>query len=380
MLRALGDRCLVITPKHVIEDVLDSVTVIVSSTQRSGAVLLRHTPLADLSVLALPEQRSFSCPSWTPDSALASVLEMATTGTISTREFDGSRTNTQVRVVKLDGETISLEVATPGKRIQQGMSGSLLIIADKAAGILRAVDSLGIGEAYRLDFIERVAMITLAGQARSATSLDPRAAMTVLDRALAERNGAQMMQVPALEQLIAQRNTFQAMDFSGVSLAQARIGGGQFNEANFTLADLADVKAISSDLHRARMAFTTMDRMVMDSARVTSVYAPFATGSAVSFRSTRLDSSNFVAADLRGADFRGASLRGAAFPLADLRGARFDGADLRGAFLTGALLDSATFGQAVFENTKNVLGASMVGVQFDGHAAARVMSARGGIW
>ncbi|WP_353268550.1 pentapeptide repeat-containing protein [Gemmatimonas sp.] len=351
---------MILTPRHVTERMANTAMVVLSANRRGAAGPFRETPI-DLALLKLVAPKEFgTCPAWVPDSTLARVLDSATDGVVASRDFGGGRSLVAVNIRRVDESSIVVEPRSQTDAISKGMSGSLLLVGGIPAGMLYEATDERAGTAYRLDYIERIVGPVFATADPASKPVDPRAAMDILERAITKKDGSQMMQVQALEQLLGLGNKFNATDFSGVWLAKARLDGGTITQANFLLSDLTEVSAIKADLSGTQFGFVAAENARFDSANVSGSRSPFISAQRSSWRTANLSGSNFWGADLRGADFRGADLRSTAFAFADLRGARFEGADLRGAYLTGAVLDSAHFDGATFGET-NVLGASFHG-------------------
>lgn len=137
MLQRRGDECLIITPKHVVEDSIIEILVTFPDRSEAEAIVLEQYA-EDIALLRLKSQPTSGCPERAfNESQLATILNSATEGVLKRRDESGSASLLQVDVVGYDEHRlIRVEPRSSTKSIKQGYSGSVLYLNNQAVGML----------------------------------------------------------------------------------------------------------------------------------------------------------------------------------------------------------------------------------------------------
>ena len=156
-----GNECLIITPKHVVENpegelygvFSDGVDVQYGDRSRGIATALERFA-EDVALLRLAEQPADGCreePLVT--AALEEILATATEAVLKHRAEEGSDRYTHVNIVSKDAyDSIEVEPTSSSGSIEEGDSGSLLYVGNDAVGMLVSVNSeTGQGTVMRAD-------------------------------------------------------------------------------------------------------------------------------------------------------------------------------------------------------------------------------------
>ena len=132
-------ECLVLTPKHVLVSNAD-VTVTGETARRVPAERLRELP-SDLAVLRVAADSGICPAAATPPKALElrQALQRSVEGVLRTRTEDGRMVLTPVRLRDVGDEFLTVGWERVEDTIAQGMSGSLLEVEHRPAGLLQTV-------------------------------------------------------------------------------------------------------------------------------------------------------------------------------------------------------------------------------------------------
>lgn len=144
-LRKRGKECLIITPKHVIEDAFEITLMLPDRSVVYAEVLERYG--LDVAVLRADAGAFKNCPDQPfRIEEISDLLENNDRGTLRMRDSDGSAQLVQVIIEGYDTyKTIRILPGKEGQIIQQGFSGSLLYIDRKVVGMLtHVVDGIGV--------------------------------------------------------------------------------------------------------------------------------------------------------------------------------------------------------------------------------------------
>ena len=198
--------------------------------------------------------------------------------------------------------------------------------------------------------------------------MDVQTARAVLDRAVAAKNLSNQGQVEAIETLLADGDTYENADLSGIRLAGANLAGGTFSRAMLTGTDLSESTAKEADFSKANLDFANLNGADLTGANLESAWLEFTDAESTVFTDAQASRVSFLGANLRGADFRNADLRDASFIMADLSGARLDGANLENTLFFATLLEDVTFEDATFSNTEITGSALSEGALTSGQA------------
>jgi len=199
-----GNECLVITPRHVIEDkdgnlraMFKPVEVTYADRSRTTAKTLERFG-EDVALLRLEEQPRAGCRDerFAAD-GLDRLLGASTEGVLKRRTEDGSDAFTPVAIASHDAyDSIRVEPALPSGSIDQGDSGSVLYIENRPVGMLTDLDEeTGLGVVMRADKLMSVIAPFMAASQRDASlflSLDANSAFleTALSREARRRGVA----------------------------------------------------------------------------------------------------------------------------------------------------------------------------------------------
>ena len=157
ILRAVGNECLVYTPKHVVED---SAGIFVSGRfKRDVEASLLTTYPQDLAVLSIPQNDIELCQesTWKDGGArVSAILNSASKAKLSFRKKNGGLTEYDLKIVEKGIHTyFHVKLDNSKKSIKQGMSGSTIYVGSYPIGMLVSVND-GIGKVLRLDDITNI--------------------------------------------------------------------------------------------------------------------------------------------------------------------------------------------------------------------------------
>lgn len=136
-LQKRGGECLVITPRHVVENAMFD--IIATFPDRRDVLATKLELFAeDVALLRLETQPSNGCAERAfNEERLSAMLSSATEGVLKRRDESGSASLLQVNVVGYDEHRlIRIEPRSSTKSIKQGYSGSVLYIDSQAVGML----------------------------------------------------------------------------------------------------------------------------------------------------------------------------------------------------------------------------------------------------
>jgi hypothetical protein len=156
LLRDRNGTCFVITPQHVIVDAYD-VEVVTEGRLRADATVETEYP-GDIALLRVAGPSSLPCPPfWDNPPDLSERLASMEEATVVSRNPDGSLHRRFVRIVGVDETSILLRPMAEGDALFKGLSGSLVLVDGRPAGMLQEVETeMGDGRAVRLDQLSNV--------------------------------------------------------------------------------------------------------------------------------------------------------------------------------------------------------------------------------
>jgi len=136
-LQKRGEECLVITPRHVVENSISDIVVLFPDRSEVEATIL-ELYAEDIALLRLTSQPSDGCSDRAfNEERLSTVLNSVTEGVLKRREESGSASLLQVDVVGYDEHRlIRIEPRSSTKSIKQGFSGSVLYMNSQPVGML----------------------------------------------------------------------------------------------------------------------------------------------------------------------------------------------------------------------------------------------------
>jgi len=140
-------------------------------------------------------------------------------------------------------------------------------------------------------------------------------------------------------------------DFSGADIGGANLSHGSYEGVILERANLAQSRAINSDMDRAELTGADLRGADWSKASLVGAFSREINAEGSTWDYANLAEADFSLALLNGASFRNAILRDVDFGGADLRRADLRGADLRGAKLKEAMLDNALLEGALIEDT-----------------------------
>jgi hypothetical protein len=149
-----GSDCFIITPRHVIGDADDQIEVVGPQSARAIArleVLLPH----DIGILRvhLGSGSTDVCAPWPQHGDVGTVVSSSRDGVLRSRREDGGEDQIPIYIVSSDFQEI--EISPVQGVIQEGMSGSAIVVGQSVIGMLLDVDMRsGHGTAIRTDRIE----------------------------------------------------------------------------------------------------------------------------------------------------------------------------------------------------------------------------------
>ncbi len=146
ILQQRGDECLIITPKHVVEDAESFDIELVFPDRSIGTAVLVERFAEDVAVLRPHDVSNLFCEDQPfSDIAISEFLPRNEQGTLRMLDSDGSTQLLQVNIEGFDAyKTIRIIPTDPNTPIQQGFSGSRLYIEGQLVGMLTSVEE-GIG-------------------------------------------------------------------------------------------------------------------------------------------------------------------------------------------------------------------------------------------
>lgn len=159
ILQKRGSECLIVTPKHVVEDA-DSFDVLVQYSDRnevSAEVVERFSE--DVAVLRADNSTGSYCDNRPfQDAEIANLLSNNQRGTLRKLGSDGSTGFVQVDIVGFDSyKTIRIKPSDSNTPIKQGFSGSRLYIDGQLVGMLTNVNAQsGMGLVMQSSFLNSV--------------------------------------------------------------------------------------------------------------------------------------------------------------------------------------------------------------------------------
>jgi len=146
----VNNTCYVVTPKHVIGDA--TTANIMLPTRQYFTADLAHVFDVDMAILEsnIPEAQC-NRNTFLQVSDLKKLLEVYQTGVLKTRLADGSVLQSKIVINTVDEtEYLAIKPERADEPFKQGYSGSILFVAEQAAGVLLEVDEEG-GVVYRAD-------------------------------------------------------------------------------------------------------------------------------------------------------------------------------------------------------------------------------------
>lgn len=146
----VNGTCYVVTPKHVMGDA--TTANIMLPTRQYFTADLAHVFDVDMAVLEsnIPEAQC-NRNTFLQVSDLKKLLEVYQTGVLKTRLADGSVLQSKIVINTVDEtEYLAIKPERADEPFKQGYSGSILFVAEQAAGVLLEVDDEG-GVVYRAD-------------------------------------------------------------------------------------------------------------------------------------------------------------------------------------------------------------------------------------
>src|SRR5690606_34736975 len=146
----VNGTCYVVTPKHVIGDA--STANIMLPTRQYFTADLAHVFDVDMAILEsnIPEAQC-NRNTFLQVSDLKKILDVYQTGVLKRRLADGSVLQSKIVINTVDEtEYLAIKPERADEPFKQGYSGSILFVAEQAAGVLLEVDDEG-GVVYRAD-------------------------------------------------------------------------------------------------------------------------------------------------------------------------------------------------------------------------------------
>ncbi|SFR50101.1 hypothetical protein SAMN04488070_1532 [Pseudidiomarina maritima] len=151
----VNGTCYVVTPKHVLGDA--QTANIMLPTRQYFTADLAHVFDVDMAVLEsnIPEAQC-NRNTFLQVSDLKKLLDVYQTGVLKTRLADGSVLQSKIVINTVDEtEYLAIKPERADEPFKQGYSGSILFVADQAAGVLLEVDDEG-GVVYRADALTQM--------------------------------------------------------------------------------------------------------------------------------------------------------------------------------------------------------------------------------
>jgi|GEM_PF-2158208 len=151
----VNGTCYVVTPKHVLGDA--QTANIMLPTRQYFTADLEHVFDVDMAVLEsnIPEAQC-NRNTFLQVTDLKKLLDVYQTGVLKTRLADGSVLQSKIVINTIDEtEYLAIKPERADEPFKQGYSGSILFVADQAAGVLLEVDDEG-GVVYRADALTQM--------------------------------------------------------------------------------------------------------------------------------------------------------------------------------------------------------------------------------
>lgn len=156
LLRERNGECFVVTPKHVVEGSGDVTVVAAGRLEAAGR--LDTTFTEDVAILRVVDRGRFACGApWDEAHGLEAVLGEALDGVLVTTTATGAVQRRFVRIVGWAHGSIRVRPATDGDALFQTLSGGLLEIGGRPAGMLLSVNATsGAGTVLRMDHLSGI--------------------------------------------------------------------------------------------------------------------------------------------------------------------------------------------------------------------------------
>lgn len=170
LLRERNGECFVVTPEHVVRD---STEITVTAQGRIDAAARLDTTLGeDVAILRITDKGRFGCGMpWDEAVGLDPVIAGSTDGMLVTTSGAGAVQRRFVKVVGYNHASIRFRPAEPADAFFKTLSGGLLEIGGRPAGVLLQVDTAnGNGIAIRMDHLSDVVRSFFAVQS-TATAM-----------------------------------------------------------------------------------------------------------------------------------------------------------------------------------------------------------------
>lgn len=151
----VNGTCYVVTPKHVLGDA--QTANIMLPTRQYFTADLEHVFDVDMAILksSIPEAQC-NRNTFLQVSDLKKLLDVYQTGVLKTRLADGSVLQSKIVINTVDEtEYLAIKPERADEPFKQGYSGSILFVAEQAAGVLLEVDDEG-GVVYRADALTQM--------------------------------------------------------------------------------------------------------------------------------------------------------------------------------------------------------------------------------
>jgi hypothetical protein len=150
---ARGSECLIITVGHLVSSPGTSLVMVVGARMQSGSAQVVQSFTDDIAILRV-EGKTALCEKFEgiDTSDLDTVFETASQGLLRGRTESGEQSQVPVFLTKVSARYVSVSPVQPQQRLSEGMSGSLLVVDGRPAGILQLVETANNrGTVYRLD-------------------------------------------------------------------------------------------------------------------------------------------------------------------------------------------------------------------------------------
>jgi|GEM_PF-5210201 len=148
VLKSRGSECFIITPKHVVENALNDVSVTGSKSVKSRAVLERAFS-DDLALLRVTGGGTQNCKEWRSHKALDEVIEKSFEGVLEVKGSNGSNKLIKVLITEKEDTRFVVRPYFQDETILKGYSGSVLFTLHEGErvilGMLMEVDENGKG-------------------------------------------------------------------------------------------------------------------------------------------------------------------------------------------------------------------------------------------
>ncbi len=155
VLRERNGECFVITPEHVVDS--SARIRVIDEKRHEVSARFEASYAPDLTVLRLaagPVSCSFL---WDKGRGLSARLAKATVAVVLAQGATGATERFYMRVVSHSDRTVTIRPQSGDDRLRQGLSGSMVEIAGRPAGMLMQVDAeTGEGLVFRQDYVTSV--------------------------------------------------------------------------------------------------------------------------------------------------------------------------------------------------------------------------------